>query len=712
MPVRTPLLAMLLRPITSGAMGGRMARQLLPGAIALPLLITVLISLGQSAHAFNPAVGDALLTLSMMLFAVAIIWQNARTLNQIDHHREQLEDSLQQANENLDAQFADRTIALRESEARLQAIIDNASAVISLKDLDGRYLLANRQFESLFYTPKETICGKTDHEYFPAAIADSLAANDRRVLEAGEAMRFDELFFQDDGIHTYLSIKFPVRDGDNRIYGVCSISTDISDRQRIETALRESEQRFQAFMNHSPTVAFIKDETGRYVYMNHQGEKVSSSSSVQGKTDFDLMPADIARSLQQNDQQVLSTGRILEVVESTPNQNGVLRDWLTLKFPMREASGRRLLGGVALDVTERRLIEAALQESDRRWRYLLDNVQLLVVGLDQVGTIEYVNPFFLTLTGYAAAEIIGQNWFTTFLPKHQQILSHQLFQEILQQEQHPYYQQSLLTQSSEERLIAWNNTCLRNAQGEAIGIVSIGEDITQRAVLERMKSEFVSVVSHELRTPLTSMQGALSLLECGAVEPNSEWGQKTIAIAVKGVDRLVRLVDDILDLERLESGKISLHYKPCDVAKLLSQAAEQMQMMANHAGITLEVTAPPLQIMADGDRILQVLTNLLSNAIKFSPAGSTVWLSVTDTPALCFTIKDQGRGIPAEDLETIFDRFHQVDASDARQKEGTGLGLAICRSIVEQHGGQLWVKSTLGKGSEFQFTLSVRNDEK
>lgn len=566
-----------------------MARRILPWAIVL-LLITLLIGWVQRAYALDPAVGYGLLAAIAILLIVFLTEQNAHLLNQADDRHNHLERLLQQANENLDAQFSDRTVALRESEARLQAIIDNASAVISLKDLEGRYLLVNRQFENLFYTPKETLCGKTDHEYFPGAIAESLAANDRRVLAAGEAMRFDELIFQDDGIHTYLSVKFPVRDGDRQIYGVCSISTDISDRQRIETALRESEQRFQSFMDNSPTVAFIKDEQGRYLYLNRQGETVFNIGipTVSGKTDFDWMPFDIAKQVRQTDQQVLATGKILEVVESIPTRDREMRDWLVLKFPIREASGRRVLGGVALDITER---------------------------------------------------------------------------------QH----------------------------------------------IERMKSEFISVVSHELRTPLTSMQGALSLLECGAIELNSDWGQKTIAIAVAGVDRLVRLVDDILDLERLESGKVSLNFERCDVDKLLDQAAEQMQTMADGAGITLRVAASPLQIVVDRDRILQVLTNLVSNAIKFSSEGASVWLNVdssshspvSSAAQVRFIIKDQGRGIPPEYLSTIFDRFQQIDASDARQKGGTGLGLSICRSIVEQHGGHLWAESTPGEGSQFCFTLPL-----
>jgi signal transduction histidine kinase len=255
---------------------------------------------------------------------------------------------------------------------------------------------------------------------------------------------------------------------------------------------------------------------------------------------------------------------------------------------------------------------------------------------------------------------------------------------------------------------------LRDISGQAIGTISIGEDITERYKVERMKAEFISVVSHELRTPLTSMQAALSLLSEKIIDPTSEEGEATIQIATEGTDRLVRLVNDILDLERLESGKVRLEKRLCNVHNLLDTAIAQMQEMANQAEITLEASPCSFQVEADSDRLLQVLTNLLSNAIKFSPNHSVVQLSaepqqIEECSYLLFTVHDEGRGIPADSLESIFDRFHQVDASDSRDKGGTGLGLAICNSIIQQHRGEIWVKSAMGKGSTFYFTLPMGN---
>ncbi|AFY30766.1 ATP-binding protein [Calothrix sp. PCC 7507] len=265
-------------------------------------------------------------------------------------------------------------------------------------------------------------------------------------------------------------------------------------------------------------------------------------------------------------------------------------------------------------------------------------------------------------------------------------------------------------------------------QGNIVGAVVIFKDITERQIVERMKDEFVSVVSHELRTPLTSIRSALGLLARGSLNNQPEKSQRMLEIAFDNTNRLVRLINDILDIERINSGKVTMHKQICDASNLMSQAVDEMRAMAEKAEINLELTILWVQLWADPDRIIQTLTNLLSNAIKFSSADSTVWLSaeiktreeintkVTKgissscdfSPSnILFQVKDQGRGIPEDKLETIFDRFQQVDASNSRHQGGTGLGLAICRSIVQQHGGQIWAESTLGKGSTFYFTLPV-----
>lgn len=504
---------------------------------------------------------------------------------------------------------------------------------------------------------------------------------------------------------------------------------DITERQRASDALQQAEEKYHSIFENAIVGIFQTSLDGQYLTANPKLARIYGYSS----------PAQLIASISNIKRQLyVDPNRRDEFIHLLQQHETVSgfesqvyrRDgeiiWISEQVRIVRDGGIPLYyEGTVVDITERKQaeaerakLEATLREAERRWRTLLENVRLVVVGLDTYGRVEYVNPFFLELTGYTEAEVQGQNWFTLFLSQSQRQRVQQYFLDLLEQEFQPHYQNSIRISSGEERVIDWNTTLLRNPQGEIIGTMSIGEDITERQAIERMKDEFVSVVSHELRTPLTSIHGGLNLLSSHLIEPQSDKGRHIIEIAAESADRLVRLVNDILELERLESGKISLLKQPCNAAELMEKATDMMQVMANRSGILLSVSHQSIDLFADPDRIIQVLTNLLGNAMKFSPTDSTVWLSVklpersagiplTDGNTLLFQVKDRGRGIPGDKIDSIFERFHQVDASDARKKGGTGLGLAICRSIVQQHGGQIWAESVLGEGSSFYFTLPL-----
>ncbi|MFP4006701.1 MAG: PAS domain-containing protein [Spirulinaceae cyanobacterium] len=351
------------------------------------------------------------------------------------------------------------------------------------------------------------------------------------------------------------------------------------------------------------------------------------------------------------------------------------------------------------ELRDRIAIEAQLRKSEKQYRTLVQHFPDGAVFLfDREGRHTIADGVGLTT----------QNLSREQLEKHTlEALPDQLLVAV-----RPLYEAALngetLTRSVEyrDRIYTYQALPVRNEQGEVFAGMIAMQDITERAAIERMKDEFIAVVSHELRTPLTSIHGALNLLDSGLVQPDSPQGSRVIQIAAESAARLTRLVNDILELERLESGKIKLNPEPIQAVPLLQHALDQMYLMAHRSGVTLVWSAPDCQFIADRDRILQVLTNLLSNAIKFSDRDQTVSLHLHLTPdSLVFTVQDYGRGIHPDKIDCIFERFHQIDASDSRQKGGTGLGLAICRSIVEQHGGKIWVESTLNQGSCFYFSL-------
>ena len=247
--------------------------------------------------------------------------------------------------------------------------------------------------------------------------------------------------------------------------------------------------------------------------------------------------------------------------------------------------------------------------------------------------------------------------------------------------------------------------------------------LAERSSLDHAKDEFISTVSHELRTPLTSIRGALGLLSSGLLGNVDARAQNLLRIASTNTERLIRLINDILDLERMESGRSPVNLRRCSIYDLAREAVDTMTALADASSIRLELNSYAAHdanyFDADPDRILQVLTNLLSNAIKFSPANTTVSVQIdANIEALSLKVIDRGRGIPADKLESIFDRFQQVESSDSSKKGGTGLGLAICRSIIQQHGGMIWAQPNhdwakpdqIGPGTTFcvQFSRSVR----
>ncbi|HZI11667.1 MAG TPA: ATP-binding protein, partial [Myxococcus sp.] len=233
-------------------------------------------------------------------------------------------------------------------------------------------------------------------------------------------------------------------------------------------------------------------------------------------------------------------------------------------------------------------------------------------------------------------------------------------------------------------------------------------DITERKEVERLKNEFISTVSHELRTPLTSIRGSLGLLEGGVMGDIPAPALDMVRIARTNTERLIRLINDILDLEKMEAGKLELKLVPLECAELVEATLAGVKGMADTAGVPLraEVEGAP-QVRGDRDRLIQVLTNLVSNAVKFSPRDAQVTVRAAQEPdgRVRFSVADRGPGISAEQKRRLFGRFQQLDSSDTRSKGGTGLGLAISQAIVDQHGGRIDVESEPGQGSTFTFTL-------
>ncbi|HYH83810.1 MAG TPA: ATP-binding protein [Longimicrobium sp.] len=427
-------------------------------------------------------------------------------------------------------------------------------------------------------------------------------------------------------------------------------------------------------------------------------DDIRATTAALQRAEFGLLAgrAERARALERRTRALVWVGGALAVLLAAGA--GVL----VLRRTARMNEANRLLRAEA---AERILARQAAERMARQNELILNAAAEGIYGVDAHGYTTFANPAAAAMLGYAADDLPGRPYEATLLSRaggedsiRAALLSGQ-----------PRTVSDAAFRRADGGRFPVEFTCTPIVEESHIaGAVITFRDVTERREVDRMKDEFISVVSHELRTPLTAIRGSLGLLAAGKAGDIPARGQRMLEIAVQNTDRLVRLINDILDIERIESGKVAMETGPVNVAELVQGAVEVMLPMAERAGVELYAWTEPLRLVADGDRLLQVLTNLISNAVKFSPPGTAVQVTVEPTDGEAwFRVADQGRGIPADRLESIFERFQQVDSSDSRQKGGTGLGLAICRSIVGQHDGRIWAESEPGSGSTFTFALPL-----
>ena len=419
----------------------------------------------------------------------------------------------------------------------------------------------------------------------------------------------------------------------------------------------------------------------------------------------------------------------LEMMQQLAAQIGIalsqaeLRENLEGLVAERTIELRQANTNLQQEINDRRSAEAALRRSEEKLRLIANGLPVLIAYVDKQQCYRFNNKAYQTWLGLSPTKIYGSHLQEVHGKKEYQKI--QEYVEMALSGQMVTYENETIFQ--DEHLHTVNVSYIphidKQEEDTVKGFFSLISDISDRKAIERMKDEFISVVSHELRTPLTSIHSSLKILATGKLGNLSTKGQRMLRIADEQTDRLVRLVNNVLDLQSIQSGKVKMNKKACRAMELMIEACQTMQAMAQEYEVNLFSESVAFLVWADRDYIVQTLTNLLSNAIKFSPPNSTVVLSAKmESPQqnsdrekqisyVTFEVKDEGQGIPVDQLETIFERFQQVDSSDSRKKGGTGLGLTICRQIIEEHGGKIWAESYLEKGSIFYFTLPLVPEE-
>ena len=363
--------------------------------------------------------------------------------------------------------------------------------------------------------------------------------------------------------------------------------------------------------------------------------------------------------------------------------------------------------GVGQDVSERESAAQELRERERRFRAVFEHAGVGIIIIRR-GVLLDANAAFGEMLARPVAELRGRAW--AELTHREDVAGEQRLARELDSGTRDFFrrEQRLLRRDGSPVWVSVTATLQRSDEDDTTLTIAVVEDISERKEIERLKNEFVSVVGHELRTPLTSIRGSLGLLAGGVAGDLPPEARQMVELAVDNTDRLVRLVNDTLELERLQAGRMELHRRPAELADLTDTALKAVHVLAETAGVSLLSTVSGVRLFADPDRVVQALVNLLGNAVKFSPRKGRVTVSAEPRGhRALISVADEGPGIPAEKLDSIFERFSQVDSSDARAKGGTGLGLAITRAIVEHHGGRIWAESGAAGGSTFRMTLPL-----
>ena len=502
------------------------------------------------------------------------------------------------------------------------------------------------------------------------------------------------------------------------VTGSVALLTDVSARREAETSLAGAEQRYRTLLEMSPIGMFHVNHSGDLIYVNRkwcgiagrsaQADTTPTWESVMHPDDFEIA----ARVLRAG----FETGADFEENFRLQTPDGEIR-WVTFRSVPIEATDGLTAGrlGTMEDVSAHRAAEDALRRREELYRSVIETMTEGVYIQDAAGHLIESNPAARRLLGAPSGDLRavavvredGTALPASEFPAAVTLRTGEPCSEVVLGVHDPVRGRRWLISSShplhrDEHEAPWAAVCTFI-------------DVTDRREVDRMKNEFISVVSHEMRTPLTSIKGALGLIAGGATGTLSDTTQRMIDIAANNTNRLIRLVNDTLDIERIESGLIALVRTEVDLSELARDAVAIVRPVAEREGVEIvvdEEIPSAFRVMVDSDRIIQTLTNLLSNAVKFSPAGSSVALTVGRArlgglDAVAVRVIDHGRGVPPERAHDIFVRFHQVDASDSRDKGGTGLGLAICKSIVEEHGGRIWMEATRGGGATCVFTLPL-----
>lgn len=615
--------------------------------------------------------------------------------------RKKVGEQLRQAEEKYRMQFEGSLDAIFVADAQTGIMIDCNPAATRLVGREKSELIGQHQ---RILHPQDKIEGE-----FSATFKQHLGEKRGQVLETQVVTKKGEI--KDVAITASL-----LEVGGKKV--MQGVFRDVTERKRAEEAIKREKEFAESMFNTAPVIMLVLDTDGRIVNFNPCMERISGykAEEIKGKDWFDTFLSEKDRSkirelFKQAVNERHTRGNINPII--TKDGHEVFVEWYdeTLKDKNGETIG---LIAIGQDITERRKAEQERQQAEEKYRTIFENSAAAITLVDDKEQIISWNRY--------AEELLGMNKEDLYLKPVQSLYPEGQWERIRtldigQKGIQRHLETKMIRKDGGLIDVDVSLSILKNSDGKIMGSIGVTTDITERKRAEKQlkeaietKSQFVSTVSHELRTPLASMKEAISIVADEVAGKLSKDQRHFLGIANRNAERLSRLINQVLDFQKLSANKMKFHIVENNISEAVSEACHTMSLYAKEKQVELstELNDDLPKAVFDSDGIMQVLTNLISNAIKFTPEKGKVTVSVRhEGEDLAIGVSDTGTGIPKENMHKLFEPFCQIHQAGKEQVKGTGLGLPIVRKIVEAHNGRIDVESEVGKGTTFTVFLPL-----
>lgn len=651
-----------------------------------------------------------------MIFLKQAVWAQVRrsgllaTLNPHDFYR--LQEAMGTYIDTLTSKIAfayhDRYVQVQDRESRLAAIVESSQDAIISKSLDGRMLSWNRGARHLFgFTPQEVL-GKPVYMIIPPELEREERRILRKVVRGEQISHYVTERMAKNGRRIPISLSVsPIRNQSGEVVAISSIMRDISEQIMAEAKTRESEEKFAKAFNSNPAAMAIttledgifRDINNTWVELLGYGKKESIGMSARrapiwvDKKEMGRFVTDLK-----------TKGYVTLREEQFRKKNGEIFT-AQMAAQLLTVQGEKVVVSTLVDITDRKKAEEALRTSEERMRKLFEANIVGIIYWNINGEITDANDVFLKTVGYTRRDLKeGKIDWVNMTPPEYKAVDEEAVRELNTLGYHHPIEKEFVRKDGKRVHIVVGSTFINHRKQNGVGFVL---DISERKKLERMKDEFLGVASHELKTPVTSIKGYTQLLLRRFRDRQDEATIAVLNRMDRQINKLITLISDLVDVTRIESGKMVFKEEYFEFNSLVRETVEGVQLTSGNHRIITEL-GPDRKIWGDRDRVGQVIVNLLTNAVKYSPHADRVIVRTgVKDKNVSLSVEDFGIGVPREKQERIFERFFRVQGAKEDTYPGLGLGLYISREIVSRLGGTIGVESN-GRGSVFSFTLPLR----